>query len=709
MSKLVIVESPAKAKTISKFLGRGFQVKASNGHVVDLPRSQLAVDIENDFKPKYITIRGRGKIIKELKDSMKKADRVYLATDPDREGEAISWHLTQALNVDPNSSCRIEFHEITKKAVENALKNPRSIDFDRVDAQQARRILDRLFGYKLSPLLWSKVKRGLSAGRVQSVALRLICEREEEIKAFVAEEYWSITGTFAPVSNPKELFEANLVQIKGKKAEINNEKTATELQKKIRKTAFRVVEVKKSKRQRHPAPPFTTSTLQQEASRKLGFSARKTMSLAQQLYEGLEIGDEGTTGLITYIRTDSVRVASEAQEEGRSVITQMFGKEYVPAKPRMYKTKAARAQEAHEAIRPTIVTRSPETVKPFLTRDQYRLYQLVWNRFVASQMKSAVFDAMTINIEGGEFLFRATGSKIKFPGFLALYQEDEDEAKEEKKTLLPELKEETQLVQEDVKTEQHFTQPPARFTEAMLVKFLEEKGIGRPSTYATIIETIRKRAYVVMDNKRFCPTELGMVVDKLLKENFPRVVDPNFTAKMEEKLDKVEEGEVEWVSVVRDFYEPFSVELKAAEESVERVKIKDEVSDVQCDLCGKQMVYKYGRYGRFLACPGFPECKNVKSIQKEIGVDCPFCGEKAGGKVVERRSKKGRKFFGCSEYPECNFISWYPPVKIHCPECGSYCVIKRRKNQELVACSQKECSYQIPLQEAEAKAEVKEN
>ncbi|HBT16808.1 MAG TPA: type I DNA topoisomerase, partial [Firmicutes bacterium] len=501
--QLVIVESPAKAKTICKLLGRNFQVKASNGHIVDLPRSQLAVDIANDFKPKYITIRGKGKIIKELKDSVKKVDRVYLATDPDREGEAISWHLAQTLDVDPDSLCRIEFHEITKRAVESALKNPRAIDRNRVNAQQARRILDRLFGYKLSPLLWAKVRRGLSAGRVQSVAVRLICEREEEIIAFKQEEYWSITGIFVPVSNREELFSAKLLKIKGKKVEINNKETADQLSKQIKQTSFRITEVKKRERKRYPAPPFTTSTLQQEASRKLGFSARKTMSLAQQLYEGLEIGSEGSTGLITYIRTDSVRVAGEAQDECRKVIAEMFGKKYLPAKPPFYKTKAAGAQEAHEAIRPTMVQRKPQEVKAFLSRDQFRLYQLIWNRFVASQMQSALLDVMGVDLQGGDFLFRASGSKIKFLGFLALYQEDQDEKNKEEETILPDLKAETDVSLTDIKTEQHFTQPPARYSEAMLVKTLEEKGIGRPSTYATIIDTIRKRNYVVMENKRF--------------------------------------------------------------------------------------------------------------------------------------------------------------------------------------------------------------
>ncbi|HEY8391187.1 MAG TPA: type I DNA topoisomerase [Capillibacterium sp.] len=697
--KLVIVESPAKAKTISKLLGRSYQVKASNGHVVDLPRSQLAVDINNNFKPKYITIRGRGKIIKELKDSVKKVKQVYLATDPDREGEAISWHLAQALDLDPAASCRIEFHEITKKAVETAIKNPRPIDLNRVNAQQARRVLDRLFGYKLSPLLWAKVRRGLSAGRVQSVALRLICQREAEIENFQPEEYWTITGDFYPVGRKADLFSAQLVKVNGEKVKIPDQATAVDLKNQIEKAAFRITDVKKKERRRYPAAPFTTSTLQQEASRKLGFSARKTMSLAQQLYEGLEIGEEGSVGLITYIRTDAVRVAEEAQAECRKIIAAHFGPEYLPAKPPVYKTKATAAQEAHEAIRPTVVGRLPEAVKPYLSRDQFRLYQLIWNRFVASQMEAAVLDQMTVEIEGGSFLFRASGSKIKAPGFLILYQEDRDEKDEEEGEALPELQAGADLLIKTVRPEQHFTQPPARYSEAMLVKTLEEKGIGRPSTYATIIDTIRKRNYVVLEEKRFKPTELGLVVDRLLKENFPRVIDPDFTAHMEEKLDQVEEGVADWVETVRNFYEPFSVELKKAEESVKRVQLTEEVSDVRCELCGRMMVYKYSRYGRFLACPGYPECKNVKPLQKETGVTCPQCKK---GVIVERRSKKGRKFYGCDQYPACGFTSWYPPAKEPCPECGSFCVIKYSKTKgEYVACTHQGCSYQQPVKKGE--------
>ncbi|NLM37411.1 MAG: type I DNA topoisomerase [Firmicutes bacterium] len=690
--KLVIVESPAKARTISKILGRSYKVKASNGHIVDLPRSQFAVDIKNNFKPKYITIRGRGKIIKELKDSVKKVDRVYLATDPDREGEAISWHLAQTLELNPASACRIEFHEITKRAIKAALENPRPIDLNRVNAQQARRVLDRLFGYMLSPLLWVKVRRGLSAGRVQSAALRLICQREAEIEAFQPEEYWTIDADFVPVGREQDLFTAKLIQVNGEKATIPDAETANNLKQRIEAASFRIVEVKKRERKRYPAPPFITSTLQQEASRKLGFSARKTMSVAQELYEGLEIGNEGSVGLITYIRTDSVRVAQEAQEECRSVIAAEYGKEYLPAKPPFYKTKSTAVQGAHEAIRPTVISRRPQEIKAYLTRDQFRLYQFIWDRFVASQMEAAVLDVITVEMEGDGFLFRANGSKVKFPGFLVLYKEDQDDKTEEEEGYLPELQANTNLALCAVRPEQHFTQPPARYSEALLVKTLEENGIGRPSTYATIIETLRKRSYVEMENKRFKPTELGLVVDRLLKENFPRVVDLDFTARMEEKLDQVEEGTVDWVSTVRDFYEPFSAELKKAEETVERVKLTEEVSEVQCEYCGRMMVYKYGRYGPFLACPGYPECKNIKSIQKETGVACPECQK---GQIVERHSKKGRKFFGCNRYPECKFTSWYRPAKTPCPQCGSLCVVKKSKTKgEYITCTRQGCSYE---------------
>ncbi|NLY88936.1 MAG: type I DNA topoisomerase [Firmicutes bacterium] len=706
---LVIVESPAKAKTIGKFLGRSYQVKASMGHVIDLPRSQFGIDVEDNFRPKYITIRGKGKIIKDLKDAVKKVERVFLATDPDREGEAISWHLTQALSLDPSAPCRIEFNEITKKAVVESIKHPRPIDYDRVNAQQARRILDRLVGYKLSPLLWSKVKRGLSAGRVQSVAVRLICDREKEIEDFKQEEYWTITGIFSAGGEEVEarggagqqtgaeeetVIQAKLVQIEGEKAVIPDETTARKLEEEIKaEKSYMVSAVTKRKRLRHPAPPFITSTLQQEASRKLGFSAKKTMALAQQLYEGLEIGKEGSVGLITYMRTDSLRVSTEAQKEAGEVILSLFGREFMPAKPPVYKTKVAGAQEAHEAIRPTSAARRPELVKPYLTRDQFRLYELIWNRFLASQMRPAVLEVLTIEITGGRFLFRASGSRVEFPGFLILYQEGIDEEKNEEEPALPEVEKEAVLPLLEVKGEQHFTQPPPRYTEAMLVRALEEKGIGRPSTYAPIIDTILRRHYVLLEKKRFVPTELGRVVVDLLKEHFPEIIDPDFTAGMEEKLDLIAAGRADWVEVIHDFYQPFAKDLAKAEEEIERVKLADEVSEVKCEQCGRRMVYKTGRYGRFLACPGYPECRNVKSILVEVGVPCPQCGNK----VVERRTKKGRKFFGCSNYPKCNFISWYRPVEKSCPQCGAFCVLKTSKSRgEEIVCSEG-CGFKEPV------------
>lgn len=706
---LVIVESPAKARTIGKFLGRSYQVKASMGHVIDLPRSQFGIDVEKNFRPKYITIRGKGKIIKDLKDAVKKVERVYLATDPDREGEAISWHLTQALNLDPSAPCRIEFNEITKKAVVDSIKHPRGIDYNRVNAQQARRILDRLVGYKLSPLLWSKVKRGLSAGRVQSVAVRLICDREKEIEDFKQEEYWTITGTFLAGgqeagakrgdgrrkagAEEETAFQAKLAKIDGEKAVIPDETTARKLEKEIKAgMSYAVSAVTKRKRLRHPAPPFITSTLQQEASRKLGFSAKKTMALAQQLYEGLEIGKEGSVGLITYMRTDSLRVSTEAQKEAGEVITSLFGREFLPAAPPVYKTKVAGAQEAHEAIRPTSTARRPDSVKPYLTRDQFRLYELIWNRFLASQMRPAVLELMTIEITGGRFLFRASGSRVEFSGFLILYQEGVDEEKNEEETALPEVKKEAALSLLDVRGEQHFTQPPPRYTEAMLVRALEEKGIGRPSTYAPIIDTILRRHYVLLEKKRFFPTELGRVVVDLLKEYFTEIIDPDFTAGMEEKLDLIAAGRADWVEVIQGFYQPFAKDLAEAEENIERVKLADEVSDVKCERCGRQMVYKTGRYGRFLACPGYPECRNIKPLLVEVGVACPQCGNK----VVERRTKKGRKFYGCSNYPKCTFVSWYRPVEKSCPECGAFCVLKTSKSRgEEIVCSQG-CGFKEP-------------
>ena len=694
LKTLVIVESPAKAKTIEKYLGKKFMVRASMGHVVDLPKSQFGVDIPNGFKPKYITIRGKGKIIQELKDSVKKAGNVLLATDPDREGEAISWHLANSLDLKPGQLNRIEFHEITKKAIESSIKHPRKIDLDRVNAQQARRILDRIVGYELSPLLWKKVRRGLSAGRVQSVAVRIVCEREQEIQDFKPEEYWSITGNF--ITAKKESFTAKLATIGKKKLNVTNAKDAKQIESDIKKNQFEVSEVKKKERLRFPAPPFTTSSLQQEAARKHGFGPRKTMMIAQQLYEGLEIGEAGVEGLITYMRTDSVRVAEEAQTLAREVIKERYGVNFLPETAPVYKTKTAGAQEAHEAIRPTNATRNPESLKAYLNKDQFRIYQLIWSRFVASQMKPALFDTVAADIRGGDYVFRANGNILKFPGFLGVYQEGKDDETPEEEAQLPELKERdgVQLVKVDPK--QHFTQPPPRYTEATLIKMLEEKGIGRPSTYAPTIDTILKRNYVLMEEKRLKPTDLGQVVVDLLKQKFPEVVDYDFTADMEEKLDKIAEGDIDWVKVLAEFYDPFSVEVKTALQDVERIELPQEESDVICEKCGRKMVYKYGRFGKFLACPAYPECKNTKPVRKEMGVSCPKCGT---GQITERKSKKGRFFYGCNQYPTCDFVSWERPFKTPCPQCGSMCVLKGSKDNKNIVCLKEGCGYTAKFEE----------
>lgn len=690
---LVIVESPAKAKTIEKYLGKKFTVKASMGHIVDLPKSQYGVEVNKGFKPKYIKIRGKAKLINELKAAAGKADAVYLATDPDREGEAISWHLANVLDLGSKFLKRIEFNEITKRAVEDSLKHPRDIDMNLVNAQQARRILDRIVGYELSPLLWKKVRRGLSAGRVQSVALRLICEREQEITEFVVEEYWSITGHFQ--TSERKKFQAKLLSFSGKKVQISNETQAKEIESGLKAETYVIAEVKKKERQRLPAPPFNTSSLQQEAARKLGFGARKTMMIAQQLYEGLELGDAGVEGLITYIRTDSVRVAAEAQAEARQVIAERYGEKFIPEKPPVYKTKTTTAQEAHEAIRPTSISRHPDTVKSFLTRDQFRLYQLVWSRFIASQMRPAIFDTVVADIKGGAYLLRANGNTLKFPGFLEVYQEGRDDDKQEQEERLPELIKGDAVKLDKFDLKQHFTQPPPRFTEASLIKTLEEKGIGRPSTYAPTIDTIIKRNYVLVEEKKLKPTELGQIVVELLKEKFSKIVDYDFTAELEELLDKVEEGKVDWVKVLEQFYEPFNQELQAAKESLEKVELPLEESDIPCDKCGRMMVYKYGRFGRFLACPGYPECKNTKTIRKVWNVKCPKCG---GNEIIERKSKKGRVFFGCNRYPECDFLSWERPYQTTCPQCGSMMVVKGRKLDKKVVCLKEGCGYTEKLE-----------
>lgn len=680
-TSLVIVESPAKARTIKKFLGSRYTVKATMGHLKDLPRSQFGVDVDNDYQPKYITIRGKGSILQELKKAAKKSDRVFLATDPDREGEAIAWHVAQELNLD-GEKCRIEFREITKNAVTNAIKNPRYISDNLVAAQQGRRILDRIVGYKLSPLLWAKVRKGLSAGRVQSVAVRLICDREAEIENFVAEEYWSVVGILENAAGSQ--FEARLIQRRNEKIELKNEAEAVQVRDEIQGLPWIVSSVTRKDRKRHPAPPFTTSTLQQEAARKLNFAPAKTMSIAQQLYEGLDLGEEGSVGLITYMRTDAVRVAEEAVQEVRQLIEHSFGKPFVPPKPNYYKSKS-QAQDAHEAIRPTDVWRTPDNVKAYLSRDQLRLYRLIWERFVASQMESAVIDSVSVDIAVGGYTFRATGSSIKFPGFIKIYVEASDE-QEEQSAMLPELTVNETLGCKELQLNQHFTQPPPRYTEAMLVKALEEKGIGRPSTFAPTIDTILKRGYVVLRDKRFVPTELGRIVVDILKENFTELIDVDFTASMEQKLDEIEAGRAKWIDVIDEFYNEFAQLVDRASHELEKVELQEEVSDEQCDKCGAYMVVKHGRFGRFLACPNYPECKNTKPLLKKIGVPCSFCED---GEIVERRTKKGRLFYGCSNYPACEFTSWYKPVKEKCPHCGSNLVMKARQSKPV--CGNKEC------------------
>ncbi|WP_051276141.1 type I DNA topoisomerase [Desulfovirgula thermocuniculi] len=693
MSKtLVIVESPAKARSIGKFLGKKYTVKASMGHIRDLPKSQFGVDVERGFMPKYIIIRGKGEIIRELRAAARKADRVLVASDPDREGEAIAWHLLNVLEIDENSPCRVEFNEITKEAVQKAIKAPRPIDYNRVHAQQARRILDRLVGYNLSPLLWRKIRKGLSAGRVQSVAVRLICEREEEINSFVPEEYWTLTAVLA--REGESPFEARLYRIGDEKAEVPDRARMEEILKELEGAAYRVVKVARKEKSRQPAPPFITSTLQQEAYRKLNFTARRTMMVAQELYEGIELGEEGPVGLVTYIRTDSTRVAQAAQEEARAFIREKFGALYVPEKPRQVAAKG-RAQDAHEAIRPTSVYRDPESIRQYLTPDQYKLYKLIWSRFVASQMSAAVYDTTSVDIAAGRYLFRAAGSVIKFPGFLLVYEESRDEeAEEQQDRILPALTEGEGLVLVSLVPRQHFTQPPPRYTDATLVKALEEKGIGRPSTYAPILDTIIRRGYVVRQKKQLVPTRLGMVVVDLLKRHFPDIIDVEFTAHMEENLDLVEEGKKDWVQVVEEFYLPFKETLERAEEEIGRITVEEEkeVSEEVCPQCGRQLVVKEGRYGKFLACPSFPDCRYTQPLWETTGVACPQCGE---GELVARRTKKGRKFYGCNRYPECEFVVWDEPSGRKCPRCGGLLVVKKEKNGQLeLECASRECRFQ---------------
>lgn len=693
---LVIVESPAKAKTIGKYLGSKYIVKASMGHIRDLPKSRIGVEIEKQFQPRYITIRGKGSVLKELKDAAKKVKKIYLAADPDREGEAIAWHLAYYLDLGENEPCRVVFNEITKQAVKDAFKTPRTINTDLVNAQQARRILDRLVGYKISPLLWKKVKKGLSAGRVQSVACKIIIDRENEINAFVPEEYWSIT---AHLTAEKKPLEAKFYSLNGEKLELKSEADVQKVLAEMDNQPFSVLDVKEKERQRHPSPPFITSSLQQEAARKLNFRAAKTMSVAQQLYEGIDLGKEGTVGLITYMRTDSTRISPVAQEEAKQFILEKYGKDYVPDSPRVYGKKNSNAQDAHEGIRPSSVLRVPDEIKSYLSRDQYRLYKLIWERFVSSQMTSAILDTMTVEIGAGAAVFRAVGSKLKFPGFMKVYVEGNDDGSTEEEKLLPPLAKGDTLSSQSIEPKQHFTQPPPRYTEARLVRTLEELGIGRPSTYAPTLETIQKRGYVAIEDKKFVPTELGELVIQLMVEFFPEILDVEFTAHMEDELDQVEEGQENWVRVLDTFYETFEKRLKVAEEEMKEVEIQDEVSDELCEKCGKPLVYKMGRFGKFLACSGFPDCRNTKPIVKDIGVTCPKCNT---GSVVERRSKKGRIFYGCDRYPECDFISWDKPVARPCPSCGSFMVEKRNKNgvfYHCTACTHKEEVAEEALEE----------
>ena len=672
MSNLVIVESPAKAKTIQKYLGTGYEVIASMGHVRDLPKSKLGVDVENGFTPQYLDMKGKEDVIKDLKKKAKKSDCVYLATDPDREGEAISWHLAQMLNLDLNADNRVAFNEITKTGVQTGMANPHKIDIDLVNAQQARRILDRLVGYKLSPFLWKKVKRGLSAGRVQSVAVRLIVDREEEIKAFVPKEYWSID---AKLKAGRKQFAAKLSTVDGKKIELSDKTQADAILERIRKANFTVKSIKKRITKKQPSPPFITSTLQQEASKRLGFQSKRTMKAAQELYEGIDVNGMGAVGLITYMRTDSLRISADAQKAAADYIKANYGESYLPDKPRVFKTKK-NAQDAHEAIRPSMPDVTPDSIKNSLTSDQYKLYKLIWERFIASQMANALLDTMSVDIEADNCIFKASGYSVKFDGFTVLYEE-KSEDEEENPKMLPPLKEQDILKVISLDGNQHFTQPPARFSEATLIKTLEENGIGRPSTYAPTITTILARMYVEREGKQLRPTALGYVTTQVMKEHFQHIVDPDFTAKMESDLDSIEQGKEDWAKMLEVFYEDFAKTLTAAEEAMEgkHMKIPDEKTDIVCEQCGKPMVIKIGRFGKFLACTGYPECTNTRKIVQETSGICPRCGNK----IVLKKSKRGRSFYGCSGYPDCNFMTWNVPTEEPCPQCGSTLFPERRK------------------------------
>ena len=685
---LVIVESPAKAKTIERYLGKKYKVKASIGHVRDLPRSQTGIDTENNYEPKYITIRGKGPVLQELKAAAKKAKKIYLAADPDREGEAIAWHLATALNIDITSDCRVVFNEITKEAILDSFKQPRAINMDLVDAQQARRILDRLVGYNISPILWKKVKKGLSAGRVQSVALRLIIDRENEIKSFIPEEYWSIEGL---LEKGKKQFDALYYGTNDERVKLTNEAQVKAVLAQLKGNEFEITNVVKKERKRNAAPAFTTSSLQQEAARKLNFRAKKTMMLAQQLYEGIDIGKkEGTVGLITYMRTDSTRISDTAKAEAISYIEGKYGKDYVVGEVKQAK-KQANAQDAHEAIRPTSAMRTPDELKAVLSRDQLRLYRLIWERFIASQMAPAVLDTVTVDLQNEGVQFRANGSHVKFPGFMKLYIEGTDDQTEETTKLLPEMVVGDKVKTLNIEPKQHFTQPPPRYSEARLVKTLEELGIGRPSTYAPTLDTIQKRGYVQLDAKRFFPTELGEIVHQATLEFFPEIINIEFTAKMEQDLDGIEEGITNWVQVIDAFYKDFEPRVKYADEMMEKIEIKDEPAGEDCEKCGSPMVYKLGRYGKFMACSNFPDCRNTKAIMKLIDVKCPTCKE---GEIVERKSKTKRIFYGCNRYPECEFVSWDKPISRPCPKCSALLVEKKLKKGVQIQCTNSDCDYE---------------
>lgn len=698
---LVIVESPAKSKTIEKFLGRNYTVRASMGHLRDLPKSIFGVDVENGFQPKYINIRGKGELIKELKTAAKKADKVYIATDPDREGEAIGWHLAYILGLDPESSCRIEFHEITPGAVKEALKHPRKIDLDMVDAQQTRRIIDRIVGYQLSPLLWRKIRKGLSAGRVQTVAVKIICDREKEIANFVPQEYWTITARLRE-NDKAPIFDADVIKFNGKKLEINNAEEAAKTEAALKEAAYIVEKADKKERKRNPLPPYTTSSLQQDAVKKLNFSTKKTMLLAQQLYEGVNVGKGGAVGLITYMRTDSVRLSDVATAELRSFIGSTYGAEYVPAGVNVYSSKK-NAQDAHEAIRPTSVERTPEAVAQYLTKDQLKLYTLIWKRTVACQMKAAVYDVTTLLIGAAGYQLRAGGAVLKFDGFLKL--SDKKELASEKEKEVPYLPEQTPLkLHKLMPAEQHFTEPPPHFTEATLVKELEEKGIGRPSTYSPTIQTILDRGYIVKDGKKLVSTELGELIVNMLTTYFKDIINIPFTANLETELDEIAEHKANKETVLENFYEPFSHLLQKADKEIETVEAPVEVSDVKCEKCGRMMVYKQGRYGKFLACPGFPECRNTKPILKKIGVKCPDCG----GDIIERKTKTRKVFYGCSNYPECKFTSWDKPTEQHCPKCGHILYEKTDRNgNKKLFCTNENCEDAVKTYKGKAAANAK--